>query len=366
MRVLLMYASFGDGHLQVANAMAHVLETEHGAEVIRVDSFRQTNGLMARMNEWLYESLTQFAPGLYGMSYTLTRNLSPNHPLWGLLALFSRAASWRELRRHKPDIVVQLFPDHAMARLPKDLEVTPFLATVCTDFAVHSRWFHRNTNLYILPSDVSFQAAKRFLARMTNRDVVVTGLPVREQFMSCQLNSQLPRPTIIVSAGGRGVFPNLREVVRCLLNSFPNHGVSVLCGRNERMREQLEEMATSTGERERLNAVGYTDNIASWIQQADFAVAKAGGISIAECLCSGTPMLFYKPQAGQELGNAIMVEQMGAARVAKSIRQFESIVQSFRGEHLNNMRDACYQHACPSAAVATVTAILSKWEEPQH
>lgn len=363
MKILLLYASFGDGHLQAANAIAEVFETAYNAEVVQIDSFRQTNGKFARVNEWLYETLTRFAPFIYGWSYDWTRRLSIRHPLWRTLALFSRRAAWRALLLHQPDIVVQFFPDHALARLPQSLGDRPLMVTVLTDYAVHSRWFHPNVDVYALPSTETLQQAQTFAFLHPSTAVTVAGIPIRSQFSFCQREQPLLRPTIVVSAGGRGLFPQLAEVLTCLLKHFPKHDVTVFCGRNVGMEKRVCAIGERLQETSRLRAKGYTADVSKWIQQADFVVAKAGGISTAECLTSGTPLLFYKPQPGQERGNAEMIERMGAGRIAQNLQMLSAVLNDFQGTHLQTMRQACLQNGFPESAKKMVHEMVTQWQE---
>lgn len=360
MKCLLLYASFGDGHVQVSNAIRHVLENDFVTEVVSVDTFRNTSPRMARFNEWIYEATTKFAPFLYGWSYDWTRRLSIRHPLWKVLSLFSRKAAWQAMRDHQPDIVIQLFPDHALARWPQ-LAKRPYLAVVLTDFAAHSRWFHDSVDLYLLPSTRVSEDAANLMPSHAKQQV--SGIPIRSQFSSCMTAWQYVRPTIVVSAGGRGLFPDIDTVLHTLLHECSSYNVIVMCGRNERMLNVVRDLALSWNEQMRLQAIGYTEDISTWIQQASFVVAKAGGISIAECLACGTPMVFYRPQPGQELKNAKCIQDIGAGRIARNVRSLAKTLGEVTKESLGDMHNACIRHAQPFAAHAVVNTIVTEWRK---
>ncbi|MFB5191796.1 MGDG synthase family glycosyltransferase [Alicyclobacillus fastidiosus] len=353
-----MYASFGDGHRQVAHALQDVLKHEYRADVALVDPFRQTNRALAAFNEWVYETLTAYAPFLYGWSYNWTRRLSPQHVLWKVLAVFSRRATWEKVCAHQPDIVVQLFPDHALAKYPPTLRRRPLIVTALTDYALHSRWFHRNVDLYLMPTDDIVAKAARFRARGSK--VAVSGIPIRDQFSVCRLDTDVSQGPIVISAGGRGVFPNLSFVLTALLRQFGDRNIVVLCGRNDRMLEKVQEIAQTDGSG-RLLAVSFTDDVASYVQRASFVVAKAGGISISECLSAGTPMLFYKPQPGQEHHNAMAIARLGAGHIATGRKDFLAVLKHFEGQSLADMSKSAIAIAHPDAAVRAARAIVQAW-----
>lgn len=364
MKVLILYASFGDGHRQVAQALLDMLAEDAEVEVVLVDPFRKTSGLIARLNEALFEWLTKHFPSIYGLSYDLTKKFHPNHVLWKALAKFSRKATWEAVTRYQPNIVIQLFPDHALAKLPPSLPTPPYIVTILTDFAVHSRWFHGNVSQYFLPCSASLLEAKRFLD--PSAAVTVYGIPIRKQFLSQNtkaVSDDSRRDCIVVSAGGRGVFPDLEDVLRALANRFQAYWIVVLCGRNEAMKRQVTQLACElNNENECISALGFTDDVARWLRRANFVVAKAGGISIAECLACGTPMLFYRPLAGQERDNAQIVERMGAGKIAWSCESLSESLIAFQGTSLNAMQRACTENAFPEATEAIVAKMLESWK----
>lgn len=359
MKCLLFYASFGDGHVQVARALRASLEQDYHAEVVMMDPFRSTNQRLARLNEQIFELSTAMSPKLYGLSYDLTKNYSKNHPLWKMLAQLSRKAAWRALSEYEPDIVIQLFPDHALAKTPKTVE--PMISVVLTDYAIHSRWFHRAVDLYVLPSSSAELESIRF--RDARASTIVTGIPIRDQFAPASVVRSEKQRSIVISAGGRGVFPNLEDVVQLVLITFPQYRLIVLCGRNERMRTRMKEYASRCAAEGRVDAVGFTDDIASYFQNAAFVIGKAGGVSSAECMACGTPVIFFKPLPGQELENARSIEREGAGIVVKNLANLKATFASWTMEREEDMRRRALMLGRPHAARDAAGAIVRAWIE---
>ncbi len=81
---------------------------------------------------------------------------------------------------------------------------------------------------------------------------------------------------------------------------------------------------------------------------------------MAECLATETPMLLYRPQPGQEMGNAIFAEQMGAACIARDTAALERVLQHMANpEVLTNMKKACLRLAHVDAAAQVVDTCLA-------
>jgi processive 1,2-diacylglycerol beta-glucosyltransferase len=354
-RVMLMSAGFGDGHRQVANALREAC-LARGADVYELDAFQQTNRALAGFNEWMYHTITRTAPWLYGWSYDWTQHWGPRSPLWAALALFSRRAYRRMLAEYRPDVVLQLFPDHGPAMVSA-AAAGPWLGVVLTDFSVHGHWFHRAADAYFVAHEALAEGASRFAGSVR---VIPSGIPVRRQFQHPQ-----PRPAeagqgpyVLFMTGGRGLFPDLSSVMDTVLTAMPDHRLVVLCGRNERMQRWV----AARGE-PRVMAVGFIESVAPWLQHATLAFVKAGGVTVSECLASGCPMIFYKPLPGQEADNAEFLQAMGAGLAVRNVEALRSALNrpDFPGE-VRRMKERCRQLARPGAADAVVEAALAGLE----
>lgn len=358
MKVLILLASFGDGHRQAANALIEAFHRYPDVETVAVDPFRGTNRLLAGVNEYIYEWSTKYLPILYGLSYDLTNRVSLSHPLWRLLAAFSRKATWQTVRDYRPDIIIQLFPDHALATMPPELEAKPLTVAVLTDLSVHVRWFHKNIEHYYLPCSMSAMDAQKHL---NNANVMtVSGIPIRQQFSGFQFRDSRDPQHIMISAGGRGVFPDLPFVIKALARRFKCLDIVVMCGRNESMRRDVDQLREALGyPTHRVRALGFVDDVADLLAKSAFVVAKAGGISISESLACHAPLLFYRPLAGQERRNAEMIAQMGAGRVATTKKNLCLVLDEFDGDSLEAMHKACQTYAHPDAARTVAESVLS-------
>lgn len=357
--ILLFYASFGDGHKQVAAALKTELE-QRGASVAELDCFRAGNRMVATVSESVYEWTTRYWPSAYGASYRLTANVSPNSRFWALLSATSRRAALAALREHKPSAVIQLFPDHALSTLPAGLP-KPHLSVVLTDYSVHSRWFHRGVDTYFLPSETVVRAARRY---MTDRaEVVVSGIPIRPGFGHCNRvrdpkSFVIDTPYVVLATGGRGVFPDLSLAITAIRRALPEHAVYVMCGRNSDMLSRVESIGQTVT---RVYGLPFQEDVATWLQRADFAMIKSGGVTVGECLAAGCPAIVYRPQMGQEADNARYLDAANAGVSAYHLDDLERLLRQVRAEgRLAEMVKACALEARPDAAQRVARHVLSR------
>ncbi len=355
-KALLLTAHIGDGHHQVAHALREAYR-ERGVSTAILDIYRETSPRVAHFNEWTYEWTTRFAPQMYGVSYRATAHFGPDHAFWKVLSSLSRQMVLRQVQEQRPDIVLQLFPDHALASISED-EGRPYIGVVITDFTVHGRWFHHNVDTYFIAHASLAEGMRQFL--QPGQELVVSGIPIRQQFLSCHIGEGVGgrRPYILYATGGRGVFPHLLSVLQRSRRLFPQHAVYVMCGRNRKMRQQVERWAQSWPH---IHALPFIDNVADWLQGADFAVVKSGGVTVSECLASACPMLIYRPQPGQEMDNAEFLVRHGAAKAVNSTTELVRALRTLRHSTTRAaMQAACLSLARPDAAAAVVEHTLQQ------
>jgi processive 1,2-diacylglycerol beta-glucosyltransferase len=98
----------------------------------------------------------------------------------------------------------------------------------------------------------------------------------------------------------------------------------VLAGRNKGL---LADLSSEPEAGKRLHPVAFTDRVHELVSVACMMITKPGGVTTAECLSRGVPMVLLKPVPGQEGGNAKFFQREGAAVLTKNLRQ---VVQTVR------------------------------------
>lgn len=351
-KIMLVTASFGDGHKQVAAALEEQFRLR-GAETFIIDCFRATSPRLSRINEWIYESSTRYAPFLYGASYRGTQKLGPRNWLWKALSLFSQKSALQAIAEYKPDAVLQLFPDHMLTRL--DRAVRPLIGVVLTDYSIHGRWFHPNVDLYFLPHRRLNDLAARFAGSAQR---IPTGIPVRDLLYRKDEKFTPKSPYVLFATGGRGVFSDLKNTIRVVKEYFPHHHIYVMCGRNEQMKDSILEWSTRIPD---LHPLPFVENVGDWMSHAEFAVMKSGGITVSECLVCACPMLVYRPQPGQERDNAKFVAKVGAGLVAGNEKTLRRALSQLEITEVRlAMSQACRQTANPDAASRVAETVLQE------
>jgi processive 1,2-diacylglycerol beta-glucosyltransferase len=327
-RLLILSASYGEGHQQAAVAVRDALASvSPHTDVQIVDYMKSVHPKLDSFVRYCYLKSVRFAPALYGWFYKGTSQIPPSSLIQRQLNSLGIDEMEETLRRFDPDVVFSTFPTPAgvISYLKQQGRTSVPSATVITDHAVHSQWIHPLTDTYYVGSD---HVRNGLLARGTPaQSVEVTGIPVRPAFLQefdkdalrKKYNLNPEWPTLLVMGGGYGVMGDISQICEELFTYPRPIQVIVVTGRNERMKAQLEEILPQA-----TNPVwvhGFVSEIYELMAVSDLMLTKAGGLTISEALALQLPMLLYRPIPGQEVQNAKFLVRSGVATIARNRRQ---------------------------------------------
>lgn len=375
LRILFLSADTGGGHRASAESLAKQFLLRYPGSTYNLLDIWSPCGL------WPYKTLVD--------SY---KYLSAHPKQWGLLYHLSNSLPWeiamdthtrlalersvtRLIERYDPDVIVSVHP--AMNHVPiisakklsrKKGKHIPFF-TVVTDLgSAHATWFQRPVEKIYVASNRTYRLARR-RGLVPKRKIVMAGLPIRYDFaqQAHQLNDRttetgqlyqrqvkeqlgLPvdSPMILVMGGGEGVgmlSSIVDEMYAALVQKGMDATICVICGRNEKLKKQLEErqwdqivaklspdsrlkrrrrrrerrwnkeLSTSPVTEQRGNVsvvgLGFVTNMAEYMVASDVLVTKAGPGTIAEAASVGLPVLMTSFLPGQEAGNVDYVIENG-------------------------------------------------------
>jgi processive 1,2-diacylglycerol beta-glucosyltransferase len=126
----------------------------------------------------------------------------------------------------------------------------------------------------------------------------------------------------VVTGGGLGL-GHILEACDTLTSRPFGEPVTVmaLCGNNADVQSQIGKLAVARSSRHTITAVGWTDQISTYMQAADLLVSKAGGVTLAEAAAVGVPLVIFQPLPGQETANTRFLTQHEAAYAAEDAEQ---------------------------------------------
>ncbi len=235
---------------------------------------------------------------------------------WAFMRLQSRME--QRLQEFAPDVVIatQMVPAALVSALKQSSRRwrgLPLIG-VLTDFGAHDYWSQPGVDLYCLPHEdvMTVSARSRSLARFGAR-VSATGVPLMPGFEQPSTQAMArariglegagDRPVVLVLGGGLGL--GLEDLVAPLHAQLPDCTLVVMAGRNADVRQRLAGVAAS----ERVHVRGWTEHMENYITAADVVVGKPGGLTVAEVLACGRPLLVTRSLQGQESFNVQFLER---------------------------------------------------------
>jgi len=313
---LFLFSDTGGGHRSAAEAIIEALTLEFGAQITTemVDVFKDyAPRPLNRMPDW-YPHFVR-VPQAWGLGYRLSNGHRRARLLTASAWPYVRQAIRSLVAQHPSDLIVSM---HPLANAPtiKALGKShPTFVTVVTDLVTtHALWYHRRTDLCLVPTEAAYQRAIRFGLRP--EQVRVVGLPVADRFCAPAGNPSTlrvrfgwpeHRPLILLVGGGEGMGP-LEKTARAIAQARLPASLVIVAGRNQGLKARLEALNWPIP----TFIYGFVREMPDFMRAADILVTKAGPGTISEALIAGLPMLLYSRLPGQEDGNVSYIVSQGA------------------------------------------------------
>ena len=372
-RVLILSTSAGTGHIRAAEALEKVFRQQPGVGEIRnVDALRFTNRLFRDFYSKLYIQLVHRAPTILGIVYNSTDEPWKTDRMRLMLDRLNTGPLERFIGRFKPDITVctHFLPSEIISYLISKGKLDARLSIVVTDLDVHAMWLCRTFHRYF----VALEESKIHLQvlGLPGENITVSGIPIDPVFgqagdrdeMRREAGFATDRPLFLISGGALGVSP-AAGVIDALTRLKHHAQAIIICGRNQEMQAEMEKQAARVEAANpglTFKVLGYTNEMHRWMQMSDLFIGKPGGLTTAECLACGLPMVIVSPIPGQEDRNSDHLLEKG---IAMKCNEFTTLAYKIDAlldnpEQLHKMRERARAYGKPNAAEVIVDTLLNQ------
>lgn len=368
-RILVLSVSAGHGHVRAAEALcAYAANHKPALHLHHVDMVSLAPSLFRTLYVDAYLALVRHLPRVWGWLYRTTDRVQPNRTIESVRRLVQAGCTHglrHEISRFAPDAIVctHFLPAELLAAQIRHGRLSCPVWVQITDFDLHRMWLHEGiAGYFVATSHVAWRLRTQGVAASR---IHVTGIPVMPDFMAqppralSTAQSKVRQVVIILMGGGAG-FGGLDDIARQLLSLDTAIALVVLAGKNNRLLQTLQAMTKSYPTRLRVS--GFTDRVPELMGLADIAITKPGGLSSAECMAMGLPMILINPVPGQEDRNSDYLLQQGVALRAEGAHGLALCVQSLLGDRdaLARMRLRALQIGRPEAGKAILSQLSTQ------
>ncbi|MCL1948150.1 MAG: glycosyltransferase [Turicibacter sp.] len=364
-KVLILTAPFGSGHLQVSGSLVAQFQKNPNTVVEEYDMYSNEYPMITKTMQKAY--LKTYAPigkDIYRMLY-YTSSQAIDQTLYAKLFKplmdFGKENLRQKIRDFSPDLIISVFPVTSLYKLlRKELKIP--LYTVITDYYANGLWLYKDARRHFVATN---RIAKWGTEKgWDHRQFALTGIPIHPKFYETldaeslyrKYRISAKRRTLLISAGTHGVLPGVGEMASQLIED--NYlQVIVVCGKNERLYHDLKGIPNPAG---RLVVLGYTQDMHELLEISDILITKPGGISLTEAAVKGVPVLLYKPVYGQEMENAKYFSEHSAGIIASNRTELMGAIFSLLDNpaYLEQMKENISKLAQPHSAEKIVNDIL--------
>lgn len=306
-KILLIHASFGEGHKQAALALEKYLDTPC------LDLLDFCHPFVKKFYSNSYIKVANYCPWFWKFLFFLTTKSE----IISLVNVFNRfvfSSFLSYIKKTGTKIIVSthFFPIALAALLKKELGLK--LVTIVTDFRVHPLWINDQVDLYI----ASIKDTKDDLIKLGIEDkkIIFGYAPLREGFLkntaASELRSKLNldlRPCLLFMSSVAGRFPFLKELLPALNEKY---NIFIICGKNKKLKKYLDEMKFSS-----VRYFTFYENIWDLFDISLCVISKPGGLTIFEGIYKKKTFIFTHYIPGQEEENMKLLASVGIGRFIK-------------------------------------------------
>jgi len=366
-RILLMHITTNSGHhrasLAIESALKHIACER--IEILNIDASNYTNPILAKIINKSYMSLIRTRPEVWEYLYDNPKVVKNTQRLRDIIHRYNSGKLKTLLEEFRPHVIActQAFPCGMVADYKKTYGFNVPLIGVLTDYVAHSYWIYDSVDFYVVPSD---STRKRLVIEgIPEERIKILGIPISPKFIEkkdkklifdkLNLNGKLP--VVLLMGGSQGLGP-INKIVNLIYRITTPFQIIVACGTNKLLYTKF--LIRKRYYRKPILVLGHVDNIDEIMDISTVIITKPGGLSTAEALSKGLPMIIIRPIPGQEAKNTEFLLKENVAFKARD----ELEVAIFLKELLTNplkleqMRKQALLQSRPNASLDIADMIL--------
>lgn len=328
----------GHGHKSISTALGECIDSHHSDLQMEVINGFALGGRIGYMAEKSYMPNIRYAKGLWKVIFDFTsRNTRLTNKV---CAHFIKENFLKYINEHKPEAIITVHPGFVGSILDilEENHIDIPVIVVVADLLTFSKlWIDKRALYTICPNQ---EVKERMLHHQIQENTAkVYGFPLRKQFWDKPDPDKLNYPAktddilriLILNASDK--VKKVEKMAELLLKNF-NCTVTIICGRDQKLKDQLDR-GILFDYPDNLIVMGYVENMAYHMRQADLVLTRAGPNTIMEAITCVTPLILTGALPGQEQGNPVFIVQNG---LGLELKRMKDLVKLMTKLTVNDMK----------------------------
>lgn len=320
MKVSIMYVKAGAGHISAARALADELKVLYSdVEPILYDGLTGAPNYVRDIIEKGYSTASNFFPPIWNTIYAISKLYVIRKIEVDLVSMYVKKHLRNHILTEKPDKIVidHFFLIKPVYEIIKEENLNIKVLVIATDpFTCHPIWFtYPKMDLVVFSERMRNYAIKNGVP--SDR---ITVLPI---ILNRKFNSKLPdeeilklkekygfskdKHMVLIAGGGEGL-PKGELFLEYLAKSDLDVELSIVCGRNEVLKQKSEEVAKKYPNK-KIVVYGFVDFMYDLMNMSSVVITKGGPATVMETLILEKPLIITSYIWEQEKGNVEFVEE---------------------------------------------------------
>ena len=346
-----------------------ILKIYPDSKVTNIDAVKYMGFFVKKKYIEAYNNIIKVHPALWGYMFGKSDQNKKDSKIpdlgYALQDMFSQKLR-KKIKELSPDYIIftHFLPAEQLNRARDEKLATKYI-NVITDFDVHSLWTQKNIDMFFLPTN---ESASRLAAFGVRPDRInVTGIPVpakiKKDFKKQEIRSKLglakDKFTVFVMSGGYGVGDTSYTSDELLNNCGKDIQIIAIEETGEASKKYMQKVKELNGGR--IATINANDAGLAHIAASDAIITKAEGLTLAECISFGLPVICANPMPGEEERNIdYLVEKGVGAKVYDMtglIYRINSLVQN--QSYYQSIHDKAIELSKADAADNIIKTILA-------
>jgi len=366
-RIILMYISEVSGHRSATMAIEKAVKTlEPEAEILNINAFNYTNPISEKVINRIYMEVIKRTPKLWDYLYDNPSVVKSLDKIKKSIHKSNSPKLKKLFDKFNPDLIVctQAYPCGMVADYKKTYAVDLPLVAVLTDYIPHAYWVYDTVDYYITPSeDVSERLEKKGVdpARIKSYGIPFDhkfNQPLNKEEIFRKLNLNPQKPVVLIMGGGQGLGP-IKTIVKSLEKVKHDIQELIVTGTNNKLLRSLKRKIKRY--KKDIHLFGFVQDIHELMRISKVIISKPGGVTTAEVLSMGLPMVIVKPIPGQEVNNTNFLTSKGAAIEVGQPKEVHQVIDELLEDKvkLDHLSQAAAKIAKPNASMEIAKLLLA-------